>query len=89
MKHLITCLSVAALISACGGSQGNAEKRYMGAIQKKLDGDQRGFYDDLMVLAVEESDTRAGRRARTAITGGMGLFYAAATPAKTPAAAAA
>lgn len=44
----------------------------------KLDGDQRGYYDELMRLAVEEPDTRAGRRARAAVTGGSGVLYAAA-----------
>lgn len=80
MKHLIACLSIAALITACGtgASRGNAEQRYMDAIQLKLDGDQRGFYDEMMRLAVDEPDSRAGRRARAAVTGGMGVMYAAA-----------
>ncbi len=78
MKHLIACLSIIALATACGGSRGSAEERYLDAIQMKLDGDQRGFYDELMRLAVEEPDTRAGRRARSAVTGGNSLLYAAA-----------
>lgn len=56
------------LVASCGG--GDANERYLDAIQKKLDGDQRGFYDDMMELAVDEPETRAGRRARTVVTGG-------------------
>ncbi|MEM6731168.1 MAG: hypothetical protein AAF658_06410 [Myxococcota bacterium] len=78
MKKMITLVALAAFSTACGSSRGSAEERYLDAIQMKLDGDQRGYYDEMMLLAVEESDTRAGRRARTAVTGGSGILLLAA-----------
>lgn len=87
MKQIALGLALVLVASACASS--SPEERYLDAIQKKLDGDQRGFYDDMMTLAVEESDTRAGRRARTAVTGGgevlvlasvAGILAAAAVP---------
>lgn len=72
MKKIALGLTVAFLASACGSTK--PEERYLDAIQKKLDGDQRGFYDDMMTLAVEESDTRAGRRARAAVSGGVDII---------------
>lgn len=68
MHRISWFVLVAVGASACSSAQ-SAEDRYLDAIDKKLSGDQRSFYDDMMSLALNEPNTRAGRRARMVVFG--------------------
>jgi type II secretory pathway pseudopilin PulG len=80
MKAQALILSFTVVAAACGSSSGGgiATERYYQAMEKKLAGDPRGYYEDLIDLAREEPDTRAGRRARAAIGGGIDPITGAA-----------
>jgi len=84
-------LSTVLVASACTGAKQagpSPRDRYMTALEKRLNGDARGYFDDLLALAHEAPDSRAGRRARGMLQGGdfwtiyaAGMAAALAVPA--------
>jgi type II secretory pathway pseudopilin PulG len=60
-------IAIAVLLLGCGPKP---EERYFAAMNKKLEGDARGYYSELIALAHDEPDSRAGRRARVTLQSG-------------------
>ncbi len=62
---------VALCLSACATSPTprTPTQRYYDALDKRLAGDSRGWFDGLVALAHEAPDSRAGRRARSMLQG--------------------
>lgn len=50
--------------------------RYLDALDQRIEGDSRAFYDELIALAHDDPDGRIGRRARVALSGGTGATWA-------------
>lgn len=50
--------------------------RYLDALDQRIEGDSRAFYDELIALAHDDPDGRIGRRARVALSGGTGASFA-------------
>ncbi|MBN1961744.1 MAG: hypothetical protein JW841_12440 [Deltaproteobacteria bacterium] len=69
MQRLITIISLALAIitaSACAhqASATDARATYIKAVDAKFDGNHKEYYQNLIKLAQEAPETRAGRRAR-------------------------
>lgn len=64
-------LAALLLSTGCAVSGEEARERYYGAVERKLAGDARGFHDELTRLSLDAPETRAGRRARSAVAGGV------------------
>lgn len=64
------------------------KERYIQAVNQKMSGDAQGYYEDLLALAHDAPDSRAGRRARATLANnawltqalGLGLLSVAAKP---------
>jgi type II secretory pathway pseudopilin PulG len=70
VSRLAMIVIAGAMTLSCGPKP---EARYRAAIDKKLEGDAHAYYSELIALAHEEPDTRAGRRARVTLqSGGYG-----------------
>src|SRR5262245_37664482 len=64
-------LATAVAAAACAGPQQLAPKqRYVAALKRKHAGDAQGYFDDLLALAHDAPETRAGRRARAVVASG-------------------
>ncbi len=66
MKRRLLLLLVPVLL-ACGPKP---EERYLAAVNRRLEGDARGYQAELIALAHEAPDSRAGRRARVILQSG-------------------
>ncbi|MFC1609577.1 type IV pilin protein [Myxococcota bacterium] len=67
-----TLLAMVALSLIGCGPKHTPRERYVNALNHKLDGNGQAYYDDLIALAHEQPDSRAGRRARATLqSGGM------------------
>jgi type IV pilus assembly protein PilA len=78
------CLTACGSTGAPGGPVTGPEapkaaptERYVAAVEKRVSGDSRGYYDEMLALAHEEPDSRAGRRARATLQGGDVAMMAA------------
>ncbi len=60
---------VALVLTACG-SRLTPKERYVQALNHRLDGDPQACFDELLALAHDEPESRAGRRARATIQSG-------------------
>lgn len=58
-----------------GGSAAVLRDRYLDALDQRIEGDSRAFYDELIALAHDDPDGRIGRRARVALSGGTGATW--------------
>ena len=74
MRRSLTALICCALATACAGSgasdkppQLSAKARYVRALGHRYDGDSVAYYNELIALAHDEPDSRAGRRARATL----------------------
>lgn len=84
MKKLTSLMLLVSAI-ACGNKGGDAAKagpsaetdRYYAAIDATFAGDARTGYDQLMTLAVDSPDTRAGRKARAVLQSDDPVVYLA------------
>jgi type IV pilus assembly protein PilA len=74
-------------LCSCAGSASPRE-RYVNALNQRLEGNSKAYYDELIALAHDEPDTRAGRRARATLRGSdlattasvIGVLAAVAVP---------
>jgi len=70
MKKILLSLVALSLV-ACGPKL-TARERYVQALNHRLDGNPQTYFDEMIALAHDEPDSRAGRRARATIqSGGM------------------
>jgi type IV pilus assembly protein PilA len=70
MKKILLSLVALSLV-ACGPKL-TARERYVQALNHRLDGNPHTYFDEMIALAHDEPDSRAGRRARATIqSGGM------------------
>lgn len=80
MKRCVVLLAVpwVACASPSGGADSwteeSAYKAYVQAVDLRMQGDLRGSNDQLLALAAEASDTRAGHMARIRLTGSADLM---------------
>ena len=58
------------LVAAC---MPTPKERYLQAVNKKMNGNAQGYYEDLLALAHDAPDSRAGRRARATLASNPGL----------------
>lgn len=92
LRPLLAALLAASLVWSCAekGAVGPAAaagpgpeakpsptERYLRALDRRSDGDAKGYYDELIALAHEEPDSRAGRKARAIVQGNDPLMLAA------------
>lgn len=56
-------------------------ERYFKAVDARFDGDSRGYYDQLLELAHDEPDSRAGRKARAVLQADSALWMVASAGA--------
>ncbi len=68
MKKTLCILVASVLLGACGTL--SPRDRYIKALDYKLEGDAQAYQNELFALALEEPNTRAGRRARATLSGG-------------------
>ncbi len=68
---MVALLSAVTLGSACAstGPKRSPKQRYYDALDKRLSGDAKGYYDGIIALAHDAPDSRAGRRARAMLQG--------------------
>jgi type IV pilus assembly protein PilA len=70
MKKILFAALALSLV-ACGPKL-TARERYVQALNHRLDGNPEAYFDEMLALAKDEPETRAGRRARATIqSGGM------------------
>lgn len=67
------CLGLLLILVACVPTP---RERYVQALNKKMSGDAQGYYEDLLALAHDVPDTRAGRRARATLASNSALSQA-------------
>jgi len=80
-------LAAALLVASCGHarppSDESARRRYLEAVDARLDGDSERYMNELIALAHEAPNSRAGRRARATLAQGgvveFGAMVAVAT----------
>ncbi len=65
MRSLTLTALVSLTVAACGPKP---EERYIGAVDARYNGDAKAYYEELLLLAHEEPDSRAGRRARATLS---------------------
>ena len=73
MRYTLNSLLIVAActLAACGPKLA-ARERYVQALNHRLDGDPQTYFDEMIALAHDEPESRAGRRARATIqSGGM------------------
>ena len=59
------------LVSCQQSRQLTPRERYVQALNYKMEGDRKAYYDELIALAADEPESRAGRRARASLDSGM------------------
>ena len=62
MAKRLTLLLLAATTLACAGK--SPKERYIDALNQRMAGDSKAYFDGMLALAHDEPDSRAGRRAR-------------------------
>ncbi len=71
MSRIVAIFAALCLTTACAtkAPRRSPTARYYEALDKRMEGDARAYYDDIIALAHDAPNSRAGRRARAMLQG--------------------